>query len=155
MRFPKKLASIVDAVGRTPMLRLKSIERDTPGVEIYCKLEFLNPGGSVKDRPALQMIREALESGQLEGAKTVIDATSGNTGVAYGMVGAALGILAMIGAAPTSDVMAHLLGLLSGLGIGLAAPALLRFSTRSVDRGLAWAALFLVAAAWLLARTAG
>ncbi|MBI2896111.1 MAG: cysteine synthase family protein [Deltaproteobacteria bacterium] len=74
------------------MLRLKSIERDAPGVELYCKLELLNPGGSVKDRPALQMIREGLESGQLEGGRTVIDATSGNTGVAYGMVGAALGI---------------------------------------------------------------
>jgi len=61
-------------------------------VEIYAKLEYFNPGGSVKDRPALQMILDAQESGRLTPGKTLIDATSGNTGVAYAWIGAALGI---------------------------------------------------------------
>lgn len=86
------LPSILDTVGNTPMLRLDRIGRDVPGVEIYLKLEFANPGGSVKDRPALNMVRHAIASGQLTSNKILVDATSGNTGVAYSMIGAALGI---------------------------------------------------------------
>lgn len=88
----RRLASIVDAVGNTPIIRLDRLGQETPGVEIYLKLEFANPGGSVKDRPALRMIQQALASGQLSEDKILIDATSGNTGVAYSLIGAALGL---------------------------------------------------------------
>ncbi|MBL9004421.1 MAG: PLP-dependent cysteine synthase family protein [Myxococcales bacterium] len=83
-------ASVLDLIGGTPLVRLAHIE--PPGVEIWAKCEFCNPGGSVKDRPALQIIRDALADGRLTQDKTLIDATSGNTGVAYSLVGAALGI---------------------------------------------------------------
>jgi len=85
------MESIVEGVGNTPMVRLRHIERDTPGVKIYLKLEYANPGGSVKDRPALQMLLDAIEDGRLTKDKVLIDATSGNTGVAYSLYGAALG----------------------------------------------------------------
>ena len=90
MRF-RRMESIVEAVGQTPMVRLRAIERDAPGVKIYVKLEYANPGGSIKDRPALRMMLDAIESGELTADKTLIDATSGNTGVAYSLFGAALG----------------------------------------------------------------
>lgn len=87
----KRIDSIVEAVGETPLVRLRNIERDVPGVKIYLKLEYANPGGSVKDRPALQMMRDAIADGRLTRDKTLIDATSGNTGVAYSLFGACLG----------------------------------------------------------------
>jgi cysteine synthase len=83
--------SIVDLVGDTPLIRLRRIERDLPGVELYAKAEWQNPGGSVKDRPALRMIQEGIASGQLVAGKVILDATSGNTGIAYAMMGAAMG----------------------------------------------------------------
>lgn len=83
--------SIVDLVGNTPLIRLRRIERAVPGVELYAKAEWQNPGGSVKDRPALRMIQEGLASGQLAPGRVILDATSGNTGIAYAMMGAALG----------------------------------------------------------------
>ncbi len=83
--------SIVDLVGDTPLIRLRRIERDLPGVELYAKAEWKNPGGSVKDRPALRMIQEGIASGQLAPGKVILDATSGNTGIAYAMMGAAMG----------------------------------------------------------------
>ena len=83
--------SIVDLVGDTPLIRLRRIERDLPGVELYAKAEWQNPGGSVKDRPALRMIQEGVASGQLVAGKVILDATSGNTGIAYAMMGAAMG----------------------------------------------------------------
>ncbi len=83
--------SVLDVIGNTPLLRLASIDRDLAGVELYAKAEWLNPGGSVKDRPAARMICEALRSGQLTPRKRILDATSGNTGIAYAMIGAALG----------------------------------------------------------------
>lgn len=82
---------ILDAIGNTPLLRLSCIERDLRGVELYTKAEWLNPGGSVKDRPAARMICEGLESGRLTRDRRILDATSGNTGIAYAMIGAALG----------------------------------------------------------------
>jgi cysteine synthase B len=87
----RKLGSILDAVGNTPLLRLERVARSAPGVEVYVKLEFANPGGSVKDRPALRMMQDAIADGRLSRDKILIDSTSGNTGVAYSMVGAALG----------------------------------------------------------------
>ncbi|MEC7520491.1 MAG: pyridoxal-phosphate dependent enzyme [Myxococcota bacterium] len=87
------ITSIVDAVGQTPLVRLRNLERDCEGdVELWLKLEYANPGGSVKDRPALQMIRDALADGRFSKDRTLIDATSGNTGVAYSLYGAALGL---------------------------------------------------------------
>lgn len=87
----RRLASVVDAIGQTPLIRLERVARSAPGVEVYLKLEFANPGGSVKDRPALRMVQDALASGRLTPEKTLIDSTSGNTGVAYSLLGAALG----------------------------------------------------------------
>ncbi len=80
-----------DLIGNTPLVRLCKIEREVPGVEIYGKAEFFNPGGSVKDRPALNMILEGEKSGHLRPGKIILDATSGNTGIAYAMIGAARG----------------------------------------------------------------
>ena len=83
--------SIVDLVGDTPLIRLRKIERDVPGIELYAKAEWMNPGGSVKDRPALRMIQEGIAAGKLTPGKVILDATSGNTGIAYAMMGAAMG----------------------------------------------------------------
>ncbi len=88
---PSVSPSIVDLVGDTPLIRLRRIEREIPGVELYAKAEWTNPGGSVKDRPALRMIQEGLASGHLAPGRRILDATSGNTGIAYAMMGAALG----------------------------------------------------------------
>jgi cysteine synthase B len=82
--------SIVDLIGGTPLIRLGKLE-PRPGIEIWAKAEFCNPGGSVKDRAALQMVKDGAASGALTRDKIIIDSTSGNTGVAYSMVGAALG----------------------------------------------------------------
>lgn len=92
----RRVDSIVDLVGNTPLVRLHHIERDAPGVELWAKCEFCNPAGSVKDRPALRIIRDAIARGDLTphdpDGKRLIDSTSGNTGIAYAMVGAALGV---------------------------------------------------------------
>src|SRR5258706_6833439 len=79
-------------IGNTPLLRLRRTTRDLPsGVEVLVKAEHLNPGGSVKDRPALAMIIDGEQSGRLYPGKIILDATSGNTGIAYAMLGAARG----------------------------------------------------------------
>ena len=83
--------SICGAVGGTPLVRLTALDQQTPGVEIHAKLEYLNPGGSVKDRPALQMLLDAEARGELRAGMSIIDSTSGNTGVALAMYGAARG----------------------------------------------------------------
>jgi S-sulfo-L-cysteine synthase (O-acetyl-L-serine-dependent) len=88
----RRIESIIDAVGNTPLVRLRGIARDLAGVQIWAKLEFANPGGSVKDRPALRMMQDALADGRLTRDKILIDSTSGNTGVAYSIFGAVLGI---------------------------------------------------------------
>jgi cysteine synthase B len=84
-------SGVLDLIGRTPLVRLYRFERETPGVELYAKAEWQNPGGSVKDRAAARMILEGEASGALTPGKTILDATSGNTGIAYAMVGAARG----------------------------------------------------------------
>lgn len=93
---PHRLASssVVRAIGNTPLLRLGRIEREIglgDGVEIWLKAEWTNPGGSVKDRPALAIVRQALEQGWTGPDRPLIDSTSGNTGIAFAMLGAALG----------------------------------------------------------------
>lgn len=85
-------STVLDMIGRTPLVRLAHFEREVPeGVELYGKAEWQNPGGSVKDRAAARMILDGEASGQLRPGKIIIDATSGNTGIAYAMVGAARG----------------------------------------------------------------
>jgi cysteine synthase B len=84
-------SGIVDLIGNTPLVRLRKIVPQNPRVEIYAKAEWYNPGGSVKDRPALNMILDGERSGRLVPGKTILDATSGNTGIAYAMIGAACG----------------------------------------------------------------
>ncbi|MDI1476694.1 cysteine synthase family protein [Polyangium sp. y55x31] len=88
----RRLGSVTEAVGNTPLVRLDRVARDAPSVEVYAKLEFANPGGSVKDRAALRMMTKAIEEGKLGSGKILIDSTSGNTGVAYSIFGAALGV---------------------------------------------------------------
>jgi cysteine synthase B len=87
-----RIESVVGAVGRTPLVRLRRVTSACPDIPIYAKLEFANPGGSVKDRAALRMIEDALADGRLTRDKILVDSTSGNTGVAYSLFGAALGI---------------------------------------------------------------
>lgn len=82
----------LDRVGNTPLLRLERIASDLPDVTILGKAEWYNPGGSVKDRAASHIIAEALRSGKLASGKILLDSTSGNTGIAYAMIGAARGI---------------------------------------------------------------
>ncbi|HZS56822.1 MAG TPA: cysteine synthase family protein [Bryobacteraceae bacterium] len=88
------LPDLLSHVGNTPLLEIRLARRDN--VSVYGKAEFLNPGGSVKDRPALNMILEGEKSGQLNKDKTLIDSTSGNTGIAYAMVCAAKGYRAKL-----------------------------------------------------------
>src|SRR5215467_5214376 len=84
-------ASLLSNIGRTPLIKLSRIGEDLPGIEIYCKAEYFNPGGSVKDRPAMNMIRDGERSSKLDRNRIILDSTSGNTGIAYAMIGAALG----------------------------------------------------------------
>jgi len=83
--------SLLSAIGRTPLVRLSRLEREVPGLELYGKLEASNPGGSVKDRAARHMVLVGRRSGALGPGRRLLDATSGNTGIAYAMLGAALG----------------------------------------------------------------
>src|SRR5271165_6597982 len=82
---------ILAHIGNTPLLRLKRITQDLPGIEIYGKAEYFNPGGSVKDRPAYNMILDGERTGKLKPGGTILDSTSGNTGIAYAMIAAARG----------------------------------------------------------------
>jgi cysteine synthase B len=83
--------SLVERIGNTPLLRLDALTRDLPGITLLGKAEWYNPGGSVKDRAACNIIAEARRNGQLRAGKILLDATSGNTGIAYAMLGAAEG----------------------------------------------------------------
>ncbi len=83
--------SILSAIGNTPLVELNNLNSKAPAVRIFGKLEAANPGGSVKDRPAYWMIKKAEESGQLIKGKTILEPTSGNTGIALAMIGAAKG----------------------------------------------------------------
>jgi len=84
--------SLESNIGSTPLIRLRYVTRDLPsGIEVLAKAEHLNPGGSVKDRAALSMIQDGEDTGKLRQGMTILDATSGNTGIAYAMIGAARG----------------------------------------------------------------
>ena len=89
---PLRVPSVLHLIGNTPLLEITRLTTTTaPGVRIYAKLEGFNPGGSVKDRPALCMVRKGLETGALTQGKIILDSTSGNTGIALAMIGAVLG----------------------------------------------------------------
>jgi S-sulfo-L-cysteine synthase (O-acetyl-L-serine-dependent) len=88
---PAKVESILDLIGNTPLLEINNITQGlSSGVKIYAKLEGMNPGGSVKDRPAWRMVQEGIKTGKLRAGKTILDSTSGNTGIALAMIGSVL-----------------------------------------------------------------
>jgi cysteine synthase B len=89
---PAPVESVVRLVGSTPLVRLRRIGAGLPGIRLYVKCEFMNPGGSVKDRAALRMIETGLAEGRFGAGRTLVDSTSGNTGVAYAWICAALGL---------------------------------------------------------------
>src|SRR4029077_3300557 len=82
---------ITRLIGNTPLVRVRLFERDFPNVEVYAEAEWFNPGGSGKDRAALAMIEDGEKRGALTRDRTIVDSTSGNTGIAYALVGAAKG----------------------------------------------------------------
>jgi cysteine synthase B len=86
-----RACDLLELIGNTPLIRLRRIGREFPNVEIYAKAEWFNPGGSVKDRPALKMIEVAEQRGELTKDKVILDSTSGNTGIAYAMIGSVKG----------------------------------------------------------------
>ena len=91
IRNPKTVNSILEQIGKTPLLRFVNITKEFDRVDIYGKAEWFNPGGSVKDRPALRMIEEGERSGVLTRDKVILDSSSGNTGIAYALIGAVKG----------------------------------------------------------------
>ncbi len=90
-RRPMASESILGQIGNTPLLRFANIGKEFDRVQIYGKAEWFNPGGSVKDRPALRMIEEGQRSGALTRDKIILDSTSGNTGIAHALIGAVMG----------------------------------------------------------------
>lgn len=84
-------STLMERIGNTPLIRLNSLARELPGINLLAKAEWVNPGGSVKDRAAAAMVRRAVSEGSLRPGKILLDATSGNTGIAFAMLGAALG----------------------------------------------------------------
>ena len=84
-------SSLPDRIGSTPLVRLEQVVHGLDGITLLGKAEWANPGGSVKDRAAAAMVRDARQRGLLTAGKTMLDATSGNTGIALAMLGAALG----------------------------------------------------------------
>lgn len=82
---------LLQLIGQTPLTRIDLFKHELPNVDIYAKVETYNPGGSIKDRPVLRMLTEAIASGELTREKVILDSSSGNAGIAYAMIGAALG----------------------------------------------------------------
>lgn len=112
--MPELLAHI----GHTPLFRLRRVTQPIPNaVEVYAKAEWYNPGGSVKDRPAAAIIQRALDSGDLGTGRVLLDSTSGNMGIAYAMLGAALGIPVHL--AIPSNASRERIAILRALGAGL------------------------------------
>jgi len=139
--------SLLQAIGQTPLLRLSQIEQSLEGVELYAKAEWFNPGGSVKDRPAARMICEAISSGQLTGERRILDATSGNTGIAYAMIA---GLVARMLTMPTG-VLAETTVLERAAASAVALLVYFRVTERNLFAGVAAGA----AAIWLLQRAGG
>ncbi|HXH03137.1 MAG TPA: cysteine synthase family protein [Candidatus Competibacteraceae bacterium] len=85
-------AGLLAAIGRTPLVELELVREVAPGTRLFAKLESINPGGSIKDRPVARMVQEAIKAGRLAGGQRLLDSSSGNAGIAYAQLGAALGI---------------------------------------------------------------
>jgi cysteine synthase B len=107
-------SSLDERIGNTPLIRLDRTIQDLKGIALLAKAEWVNPGGSVKDRAAASMMREARANGSLVPGKTLLDATSGNTGIAYAMLGAALGVPVLL--AMPSNVSAERKRILQAYG---------------------------------------
>jgi S-sulfo-L-cysteine synthase (O-acetyl-L-serine-dependent) len=107
-------SSLVSRIGNTPLIRLSRVVRPLPGITLLAKAEWHNPGGSVKDRAALAMVRDAISGGRLGPGKTILDATSGNTGIALAALGAALGFPVLL--AMPSNVSAERKHILKAYG---------------------------------------
>lgn len=107
-------SSLLERIGNTPLIRLHRLVQDLEGVRLFAKAEWANPGGSVKDRAAASMVREARANGSLGPGKTLLDATSGNTGIAYAMLGATLGFPVLL--AMPSNVSAERKRILQAYG---------------------------------------
>jgi|SRR6266540_579225 len=106
---------LLDAIGNTPLLDLSRIAGDRPGLRLFAKAEYLNPGGSVKDRPARAMLLDGLHRGLLAPGKRILEATSGNTGIADAMIGRALGFPVTL-CVPAKGSSAHKTGILRAFG---------------------------------------
>jgi cysteine synthase B len=112
------LAGLEAYVGNTPLLPLRRVtSRLHPGVQVLAKAEWFNPGGSVKDRPALNILRNAIQRGELSGGKRLLDSTSGNMGIAYATFGAALGIRVTL--VLPANASSERIGILGALGADL------------------------------------
>ncbi len=85
------MKNILDLIGNTPLLDLGFLLKDSTNIEMYAKAEWMNPGGSLKDRPVKRMLMNAVNSGELKNGATILDSSSGNAGIAYAMIGSALG----------------------------------------------------------------
>jgi S-sulfo-L-cysteine synthase (O-acetyl-L-serine-dependent) len=107
--------SLLESIGRTPLLALTRIARDAPGLTLLAKAEQMNPGGSVKDRPARAMLSDGLRRGLLAPGKTILEATSGNTGIADAMIGRALGFPVTL-CVPAKGSSAHKTAILRAFG---------------------------------------
>ena len=129
VRHPQ--ASLIDQIGRTPLLRLARVARDVAPVEIWAKAEWFNPGGSVKDRAAARIIREAERAGQLAQDRVLLDASSGNTGIAYAMLGAALGHRVML--CIPKNASAHTIDTIRAFGAELVLTNPLRGSDGAIE----------------------
>ena len=116
-RRARSATSLLNLIGGTPLLKLRQIGSDLPGAEIYAKLEWKNPGGSVKDRPALAMIEQAEQSGALTTGLAILDATSGNTGIAYAMIGTVKGYRVTL--CLPANASAERIGILRSYGVDL------------------------------------
>src|SRR5260370_17405074 len=97
---------VLQRIGNTPLIRIRLVEKEFPHITFYAKAEWFNPGGSVKDRPALRMIEEAERTGELTVEKVILDSTSGNTGIAYALIRAAKGYQVNL-AMPQNDTHEH------------------------------------------------
>jgi cysteine synthase B len=82
----------LDLVGNTRMVEIRCFQEEFPGVRVFAKAEFTNPGGSLKDRPVRRMLLEAMLAGELDGGRAILDSSSGNAGIAYAMIGAMMGV---------------------------------------------------------------
>jgi len=91
-----QIETILDRIGNTPLIKIQNIDNQSKQRQIYSKLEYFNPGGSVKDRSVMAMVQEGIKSGKLTKDKIILDSTSGNAGIAYAMIGAVLGYEVML-----------------------------------------------------------